>query len=45
MLGMIVRDGFVNIEPSTADKNAESDTESSEEDYESKYLIRSTDEK
>lgn len=36
MLGIIARDGFVNIEPSPADKNTNTETESLEDDYQSK---------
>lgn len=39
MLGLIAKDGFVNIEPSTTEKNTNSETEPLEEDYESKYLL------
>lgn len=37
MLELITKDGFVNIEPSTAEKNSNSETEPLQEDYESEY--------
>lgn len=40
MLGMIARDGFVNIEPSPAEKTASSESEPMEEDYESKLFYK-----
>lgn len=38
MLGIIARDGFVNIEPSPAEKSTNSDTETLEDDYQSKQF-------
>lgn len=39
MLGLIAKDGFVNIEPSTAEKNTNSEIEPLQEDYESEYVL------